>query len=67
MIPLKPCPFCGGMAGIARGFAGPGRMTFTALCLVCNTAIFRPRTSTGEWLAFETKEGAAEAWNRRAE
>lgn len=66
MIDLKPCPFCGGWPGIARALSEPGMMTFTVECIECNTAIFRPRYRLGEWLAYDTPEEAAEAWNRRA-
>lgn len=67
-IDLKPCPFCGGEACPSFGFSvrdDRERITYTIVCKVCKTAIFRP--SFDGWDGYTSVEMAAADWNRRAE
>ena len=54
MDELKPCPFCGGQAGIMRYHHIKAAFCF---CTVCKVGM--PNMLT--------REEAIEAWNRRAE
>ena len=53
---LKPCPFCGGEAGVGDNGRHTGRLRFVATCNKCEAEITR----------VELKE-AAKAWNTRVE
>lgn len=54
MKELKPCPFCGGEAGL---FAYEIFVEYSVYCKSCHNG-------TDE---YRSKEGAIEAWNRRIE
>ena len=54
---LKPCPFCGGEAEVAKGFLY-GKVTgYSAYCKKCGC----------ESKVFATKQNAENFWNRRAD
>ena len=73
---LKPCPFCGGKAKVAK--AHPSFMLkklhdlyFVAGCPQCgvSTTMFRTKKTgspmMNEWYDDKAKQKAIEAWNRR--
>lgn len=70
MSKLKPCPFCGSNAGVLeyQRLSGP-----TLYKVVCNSRKCRGHDgagSVGAWLENgwrDSREEAAELWNRRAE
>ena len=55
MIKLKPCPFCGGKAGFATWILEGGKKEYSVMCDGCDADVY----------PCETKEAAAEKWNRR--
>ena len=66
MSELKPCPFCGGEARLVYALdEGTKQITYTVMCMSCNTAIFHPRMSVFEWDAYDSEAEAAAAWNTR--
>ena len=68
-IELKPCPFCGGEATVTIApYAG---VAFVE-CKQCSAMMGRyhkggATNHHGFWTHFESKEEAAEAWNRRTD
>ena len=54
MSELKPCPFCGGEASIAKGH--DGELLPWVMCRECGA----------ETYCFDSVAEAIEAWNRRA-
>lgn len=55
MIKLKPCPFCGGKADFATWIFEGGKKEYSVMCDDCDADVY----------SCETKEEAAEKWNRR--
>lgn len=55
---LKPCPFCGGEACMQEHVFHGYTSTYGVVCLDCCA-------ETRQF--YDTKEEAAEAWNRRAD
>ena len=51
---LKPCPYCGGKAGFATWILEGGEREYSVMCDDCEA----------ETPLCETKEEAAEKWNR---
>ena len=60
MDKLKPCPFCGSNQVIIDDISTEDEEYYMIYCETCGAA-----TSFGD--ASETKEGATELWNRRAD
>lgn len=69
MAELKPCPFCGGEAGIGYGRTEDGGdiVSITVLCAECHIGIFRYNEKPNEYDGFKSEKQAIKAWNRRAE
>lgn len=57
MIELKPCPFCGGEAGVFYRKQGYDAPAYGVTCMCCSAKVF----------GYSLREGAERAWNRRAE
>ena len=60
---LEPCPFCGGEASIGRRdyfFEDSNEYAMSAHYVECSTCYVRT-------IEYKSKDGAADAWNRRAE
>lgn len=63
---LKPCPFCGGKAGLAHSTQQDE--CFTVVCKQCGIIIGAyAKTNSGKWenLFYKSRDEAAKAWNRR--
>ena len=63
MTELLPCPFCGGEASIGRRdycFEDSNEYAMSAHYVECSTCYVRT-------IEYKSKDGAADAWNRRAE
>ena len=63
MSELLPCPFCGGDASIGRRdyyFEDSNEYAMSAHYVECSTCYVRT-------IEYKSKDGAADAWNRRAE
>ncbi len=60
MTELKPCPFCGGEAGLGFFPLSPGQGKWYGYCTRCDATFWR---ATGERVP---EERAIEAWNRRS-
>ena len=67
MIDLKPCPFCGSEARMAvTAFEGPTE--YAVVCDGCRLIIgYYGKNAYGKCtnLYYQTREEAADAWNRR--
>lgn len=61
---LKPCPFCGGKAKLAKQTVSMWFLQFDSYYVVCNTCGARSRISVE---VAEEKDKAIEAWNMRVE
>ena len=65
MDKLKPCPFCGGKAGVMYAQC-EGETTVAVVCQTCNTGIFRAKSCTWDGWRYKNAADAVDAWNRRA-
>lgn len=66
MEKLKPCPFCGGKAGLAA--ATHESECFSVVCKSCGIIIGQyTKNDAGHWenLFYKTPDAAVKAWNRR--
>ena len=63
---LKPCPFCGGKAGIWAPTPRISRYREYIFCIVCQNCDLMFGYDEDYGGIFETDQEAIEAWNRRA-
>lgn len=63
MSDLKPCPFCGGVAGFSLGKMGDGTDWHYVECIECEAA--GPEVKYADH-NISVKEALVEAWNTRA-
>ena len=65
---LKPCPFCGGEADIAKGTDRLGYWWVKAYCRVCRAGISDSYNPKRDWIYQEdAMQSVVAAWNRRSE
>ena len=60
---IKPCPFCGGVAGVDKTnyyFEDSGELAMSAWVVSCRVCGMRTEQ-------YRSEEGAVAVWNRRAE
>lgn len=70
MEELKPCPFCGGAAGVDKMnfcFEDTGEYAMSAFVVSCSAFVVSCRVCGMKTAQYRTEEKAVKAWNRRAE